>query len=140
MKAAGISGLLPRKRRRTTVRLPGVRVAPDLLERDFRPDGPNQTWSADITPGLVGAAPSDPGSHKPDYRALNQPLDGLACLRSSRQRTRPHDAVNVGIHPIRASPRCAIIARSEARFLALLRKVTTRSQEGPDTGGGQRGL
>jgi putative transposase len=49
MRAAGISGLLPRKRRRTTVRLPGVRVASDLLERDFRPDGPNQTWSADIT-------------------------------------------------------------------------------------------
>jgi putative transposase len=49
MKAAGISGLLPRKRRRTTVRLPGVRVAADLVERDFRPDGPNQTWSADIT-------------------------------------------------------------------------------------------
>ena len=49
MRAAGISGLLPRKRRRTTVRLPGVRVAADLLERDFRPEGPNQTWSADIT-------------------------------------------------------------------------------------------
>jgi len=49
MNAAGISGVVPRKRRRTTVRLPGVRVAPDLLERDFRPEGPNQTWSADIT-------------------------------------------------------------------------------------------
>ena len=49
MRAAGISGLLARKRRRTTVRLPGVRVAADLLERDFRPDRPNQTWSADIT-------------------------------------------------------------------------------------------
>jgi putative transposase len=49
MRAAGISGLLARKRRRTTVRWPGVRVAPDLLERDFRPQGPNQTWSADIT-------------------------------------------------------------------------------------------
>jgi putative transposase len=49
MKAAGISGLVPRKRRRTTVRLPGVRVAADLLERDFRPTGPNQTWAADIT-------------------------------------------------------------------------------------------
>ncbi len=49
MRATGISGLLPRKRRRTTVRLPGVRVAPDLVERDFRPDGPDQTWSADIT-------------------------------------------------------------------------------------------
>jgi putative transposase len=49
MKAAGISGVLARKRRRTTVRLPGVRVAPDLVERDFRPSGPDQTWSADIT-------------------------------------------------------------------------------------------
>ena len=49
MKAAGISGLVARKRRRTTVRLPGVRVAADLLERDFRPEGPDQTWSADIT-------------------------------------------------------------------------------------------
>ena len=49
MKAAGISGLVARKRRRTTVRLPGVRVAADLVERDFRPEGPDQTWSADIT-------------------------------------------------------------------------------------------
>jgi len=49
MRAAAISGVLPRKRRRTTVRLPGVRVTPDLLERDFRPTTPNQTWSADIT-------------------------------------------------------------------------------------------
>jgi putative transposase len=49
MRAAGISGLGPRKRRRTTVKLPGVRVAFDLVERDFSPTGPNQTWSADIT-------------------------------------------------------------------------------------------
>jgi putative transposase len=49
MRTAGISGVLPRKRRRTTVRLPGLRVAPDLLERDFLPDEPNLTWSADIT-------------------------------------------------------------------------------------------
>jgi transposase InsO family protein len=49
MRAAGSSGVLPRKRRHTTVRLPGLRVAPDLVERDFHPDGPNLTWSADIT-------------------------------------------------------------------------------------------
>ena len=49
MKAAGISGLAPRKRRRTTIRLPGVRAALDLVERDFRPTGPDETWSADIT-------------------------------------------------------------------------------------------
>ena len=29
--------------------MPGLRVPPDLVERDFRPDGPNLTWSADIT-------------------------------------------------------------------------------------------
>ena len=49
MRAAGISGVAARKRQRTTIRLPGIRVAPDLLERDFRPTNPNQTWSADIT-------------------------------------------------------------------------------------------
>ena len=31
MRSADISGVLPRKRRRTTVRLPGLRAAPDLL-------------------------------------------------------------------------------------------------------------
>ncbi len=49
MKAAGISGAMARKRKRTTVRLPGLRVPPDLVERDFRPTAPNLTWSADIT-------------------------------------------------------------------------------------------
>jgi putative transposase len=49
MKTAGISALVPRKRRRTTVRLPGVRIAPDLVERDFRPDSPDETCAADIT-------------------------------------------------------------------------------------------
>ncbi len=49
MALAGISGQPERRRRRTTVRLEGVRVAPDLVERDFNPTAPNRTWSADIT-------------------------------------------------------------------------------------------
>jgi putative transposase len=49
MTAAGISGVAPRKRRRTAVRLPGLHVSPDPVERDFRPTAPNLTWSADIT-------------------------------------------------------------------------------------------
>jgi putative transposase len=50
MRQAGLSGLV-RKRRRgkrrrgTTIRVPGVRVADDLVERRFRPDGPNVLWS-----------------------------------------------------------------------------------------------
>ena len=49
MREAGISGLVPRKRGRTTIRVPGVRVADDLVRRDFRPGGPNVLWVADIT-------------------------------------------------------------------------------------------
>ncbi len=49
MKDAGTPGVVARKRRRTTVRMPRVRIASDLVERDFRLEGPNQTWSADIT-------------------------------------------------------------------------------------------
>lgn len=49
MAQAGISGLVPRKRGRTTIRVPGVRVADDLVRRDFRPGGPNVLWVADIT-------------------------------------------------------------------------------------------
>ena len=49
MRAAGISGLVPRKRGRTTIRVPGVRVADDLVKRDFRPAAPNVLWVADIT-------------------------------------------------------------------------------------------
>jgi putative transposase len=49
MREAGISGLVPRKRGRTTIRVPGVRVADDLVKRDFCPAAPNVLWVADIT-------------------------------------------------------------------------------------------
>ena len=49
MKAAGISGVKPPKRWRTTIRVPGVERATDLVERDFRPAAPNVLWVADIT-------------------------------------------------------------------------------------------
>ena len=49
MAAAGISGLVKVKRGRTTIRVPGVRVADDLVERKFRPTEPNVLWVADIT-------------------------------------------------------------------------------------------
>jgi putative transposase len=49
MRAAGIPGLAPRKRGRTTIRVPGVRVADDLVERQFMPTAPNVLWVADIT-------------------------------------------------------------------------------------------
>jgi putative transposase len=49
MRDAGISGLVKVKKGRTTIRVPGVRVADDLVERKFRPEAPNVLWVADIT-------------------------------------------------------------------------------------------
>jgi putative transposase len=49
MRAAGISGLQRRKRGRTTVSVPGVRVADDLVQRQFSPGAPNVLWIADVT-------------------------------------------------------------------------------------------
>ena len=49
MKAAGIAGVRPRKRFKTTIRIPGITPATDLVERQFRPDRPNVLRVADIT-------------------------------------------------------------------------------------------
>jgi putative transposase len=49
MREAGLSGLVRRKRGRTTISVPGVRVADDLVERQFRPQAPNLLWIADVT-------------------------------------------------------------------------------------------
>ena len=47
MKAAGI--YKPRKRFKTTIRIPGITPATDLVNRDFNPASPNVLWVADIT-------------------------------------------------------------------------------------------
>jgi putative transposase len=49
MRQAGISGLVRRKRGRTTISVPGVRVADDLVERQFQPQAPNLLWIAGLT-------------------------------------------------------------------------------------------
>jgi putative transposase len=46
---AGLSGLVRRRRGKTTIRVPGVRVADDLVARQFRPQAPDVLWVADIT-------------------------------------------------------------------------------------------
>lgn len=49
MRQAGLSGLVPKKQGRTTIRVPGVRVADDLVKRQFRPEAPDVLWIADFT-------------------------------------------------------------------------------------------
>ena len=50
MKAAGIVGKAPKRRHpRTTQRMVGAPVAPNLLAQDFTATRPNEKWLADIT-------------------------------------------------------------------------------------------
>jgi putative transposase len=49
MRQAAISGLVARKRGKTTIRVPGVRVCEDLVDRAFLATGPDRLWVADIT-------------------------------------------------------------------------------------------
>ena len=49
MRVANISGLIRRRRGRTTVRVPGVRVCDHLVDRAFAAAAPNRIWVADIT-------------------------------------------------------------------------------------------
>jgi putative transposase len=48
MRAAGLSGYVKRRKFRTTFGVPGVRVADDLVGRDFNPPAPNRLWASDI--------------------------------------------------------------------------------------------
>jgi hypothetical protein len=61
MRAAGLSGQVRRRRGKTTIRVQGVRTAPDLVERDFNATEPNRLWAADIT--YIRTAPSATGPH-----------------------------------------------------------------------------
>ncbi len=49
MRQAGISAVTVKKTRRTTIRVPGVRPAGDLANRNWTPEAPNRLWVADIT-------------------------------------------------------------------------------------------
>jgi putative transposase len=52
MRVEGVQGAyVPRKRRRNpdcALGVDGVKVWPDLVKRDFQPDGPNQLWCSDM--------------------------------------------------------------------------------------------
>ena len=49
MRQAGLSGMVCRRKGRTTVSVPGIATAPDLVRRDFAPTAPNRLWVADLT-------------------------------------------------------------------------------------------
>jgi putative transposase len=109
MKAAGVSGIRPRKRWQTTIRIPGITPATDLVQRDFRPDRPNVLWVADITYLRSGegwlylAAVQD---------AYSRQIVGWSMATHMRA-TLVVDALQMALHRRRPGP--GLIHHSEAR-------------------------
>jgi putative transposase len=58
MRQAGITGMVRRKRGRTTIRVPGVRVCDDLVDRAFAAAAANRLWVADISRDCPVEGPS----------------------------------------------------------------------------------
>ena len=84
MRAAGVSGLVRTKRGRTTIRVPGVRVADDLVERQFPPAEPNVLWLADISYLRTGRAGStSPRSRTPTRGGSSAGRWPITCAPSS---------------------------------------------------------
>lgn len=49
MRQKQLSGLIPKRRGKTTIRVPGIETSPDLVRREWSPTEPNRLWVADIT-------------------------------------------------------------------------------------------
>ena len=49
MRAQQLSGLVRRRKGKTTIRVPGIATAPDLVRREWNPTAPDRLWVADIT-------------------------------------------------------------------------------------------
>ncbi len=49
MREMGLKGRRPKRFRKTTQPAAGARIAPDLVNRDFKAPAPNATWVSDIT-------------------------------------------------------------------------------------------
>lgn len=135
MREAGLSGLITKKYKATTVRVPGVRVTDDLLDRDAA-GAPNRCWVADITylrtweGWLYLVAVQDARATSiASYRDARQPLfapatsadSTLAPRRSAPPRSAlaappPLDGSSLASRPLR--PRIGVPRRTAAVPLA----------------------
>ena len=123
MRAEGLSGLIRRKRGPTTVRVPGVATAPDLVRREWNPTEPNRLWVADITycrsweGWLYLAAVIDCHSRKVVGWSFAQRPAGRAGYRCDRDGGRPPAPRRAtwSITPIAALNTCLWPSASAAR-------------------------
>lgn len=115
MRKAGISGLVPKKRGRTTIRVPGVRVADDLVNRDFQPRRPTCS-------GSPTSPTSGPGRAGSIWWPSRMPSRAGSCGWSMADHMRSDlvvDALNMAV--ARRRPDAGLIHHSDqgSQFVSL---------------------
>ena len=146
MRLDGLQGATRRKKWRTTKRAKDARPAPDLVERDFSVDGPNQLWVADITyvptwsSFLYLSVVVDAWSRRVVGWSMKTHLKTdlvLDALNMALQQRRPsgvihhsdqgtHDPLNLGSTPRSPSAYAARRPASGPRWVPLAMPMTTR--------------
>ena len=130
MKAAGIAGVRPGRRGKTAIRIPGIAPATELVNRDFKPSGPNLLWVADITYLRTGegwlyrAAVQDAFSRLDRGLVSDHPHPRHAGHRCARDGALPAAAAPGADPPLR--PRLAAQAQPVLATVARWREGTSR--------------
>jgi hypothetical protein len=88
MRWAGLSGMVRRRKGRTTIRVPGIATAPDLVRRDLAPTRAESALGRGPDRGLdVGGQALPGGRARLLFAALCRLGDGRAHARRARWRT-----------------------------------------------------
>lgn len=129
MRREGLSGLIKRRRRKTTIRVPGVATAPDLVRREWNPKEPNRLWVAlAIRLARHGRAPARGGDRDLDGRE-GSALDNAVV--ESLFATLKRELVNHYSWPTKADARVALFQWIEA-FYNRTRLHTTLGNYAPE--------
>jgi len=118
MRERHLSGLVRKRRGKTTIRVPGAATSPDLVKREWNPSEPNRLWVADITyvrtrvDWLCPAAVIDCFSRKVVGDTLHAELVVVAVGMATRRRRLEAGLIH---HPDRGSQYVSLAMGSHLR-------------------------
>lgn len=134
MREEGIEGLRKRRYKVTTNSKHGSPIAPNLLERDFEPEGPNKSWAGDVTAIATGegwvylAVLLDLFSRRVVGWAMSPSNDTNLALDALRSAVKCRRTLLTGLvhHTDRGSPYASAEYRAALESLAIVQSMSRK--------------
>ena len=134
MREEGIEGLRKRRYKVTTNSNHKSPIAPNLLERDFEPEGPNKTWAGDVTAIATGegwvylAVLLDLFSRRVVGWAMSASNDTNLALDALRSAVRCRRTLLAGLvhHTDRGSPYASAEYRAALESLGIVQSMSRK--------------